>query len=161
MRVVYQRNFLEHLQTCFFWYWKQSNIIFQRKQHNLTDYLVFIPPMSSFRENELSQYIENLRHEGLTSEEFEQREGVCQRIESILRDGGLTGKLIFYINFISMCCFYPFKLHQNEQNILSFLFYFMPLISFHIPWKHQKTRAFLMFSGGIKKRSVVNGLERL
>ena len=102
MRVVYQRHFLEHQQTCFLWYWKQSNIIFQRKQHNLTDYLAVIPPISTFRENELSQYIENLRHEGLTSEELEQREGVCRRIESILRGGGLTGKLTFYIKFISM-----------------------------------------------------------
>ena len=27
----------------------------------------------------------------------------------------------------------------------------MPLISFDTPWKHQKTRGFMMFSGGIKR----------
>ena len=152
MRVVYQRHFLEHQQTCFLWYWKQSNIIFQRKQHNLTDYLAVIPPISTFRENELSQYIENLRHEGLTSEELEQREGVCQRIESILRGGGLTGKLTFYIKFISIRSLsLPFKWHENEQKILSFLFHFKQLISFYTPWKYQKTRAFLVFSRAIKR----------
>ena len=30
------------------------------------------------------------------------------------------------------------------------LTYFMPLISFYTPWKHQKTRVFLMFSEGIE-----------
>ena len=30
------------------------------------------------------------------------------------------------------------------------LTHFMPLISFDTPWKHQKTRGFRMFSGGIK-----------
>ena len=29
----------------------------------------------------------------------------------------------------------------------------MPLISFYTPWKHQKTRCFLMFSGGIERDS--------
>ena len=29
--------------------------------------------------------------------------------------------------------------------------HFMPLISFDTPWKHQKTRGFPMFSGGIKR----------
>ena len=29
--------------------------------------------------------------------------------------------------------------------------HFMPLISFHAPLKHQKTRGFLMFSGGIER----------
>ena len=27
----------------------------------------------------------------------------------------------------------------------------MPLISFDTPWKHQKTRGFMMFSEGIKR----------
>ena len=27
----------------------------------------------------------------------------------------------------------------------------MPLVSFYIPWKHQKTSGFLMFSGGIER----------
>ena len=35
----------------------------------------------------------------------------------------------------------------------SFLTHFMPLISFDTPWKHQKARNFLMFSGGIKEVS--------
>ena len=29
--------------------------------------------------------------------------------------------------------------------------YFMPLISFDTPWKHQKTKGFLIFSEGIKR----------
>ena len=29
--------------------------------------------------------------------------------------------------------------------------YFMPLVSFYIPWKYQKTSNFLMFSGGIER----------
>ena len=28
--------------------------------------------------------------------------------------------------------------------------HFIPLVSFHTPWKHQKTRGFFMFSGGIE-----------
>ena len=32
-----------------------------------------------------------------------------------------------------------------------YLTHFVPLISFDTPWKHQKTRSFLMFSGGIKR----------
>ena len=27
----------------------------------------------------------------------------------------------------------------------------MPLVSFYTPWKQQKTRSFLMFSGGIER----------
>ena len=38
------------------------------------------------------------------------------------------------------------------------LTYFMPLVSFYTPWKHQKTIVFLMFPGG--KRPVAwNGLK--
>ena len=33
---------------------------------------------------------------------------------------------------------------------LYYLTHFMSLISFQTPWKHQKTRSFLLFSGGIK-----------
>ena len=36
-------------------------------------------------------------------------------------------------------------------NILILLTHFMPLVSFCIPWKHQKTSGFLMFSGGIER----------
>ena len=36
-------------------------------------------------------------------------------------------------------------------SFLSTLTHFMPLASFYIPWKLQKTRGFLMFSGGIEK----------
>ena len=35
----------------------------------------------------------------------------------------------------------------NQSSPLIMLFNFIPLISFYIPRKHQKTRAFLMFSG--------------
>ena len=38
-----------------------------------------------------------------------------------------------------------------EAEFMKKLTHFMPLISFHTPWKHQKTRGFLMFSGGIKR----------
>ena len=29
--------------------------------------------------------------------------------------------------------------------------HFIPLVSFYTPWKHQKTRGFLMFSGGLER----------
>ena len=31
------------------------------------------------------------------------------------------------------------------------LTYFMQLVSFYIPWKHQKTRGFLMFTGRVER----------
>ena len=34
---------------------------------------------------------------------------------------------------------------------------FMPLVSFYIPWKHQKTSDFLIFSGDIKNSLAWNG----
>ena len=37
------------------------------------------------------------------------------------------------------------------SNQISVLTHFMPLISFDTPWKHQKTRGFLILSGGIKR----------
>ena len=40
----------------------------------------------------------------------------------------------------------------DSQAMNSFLLtYFMPLVSFYTPWKHQKTSGFLMFSGGIER----------
>ena len=45
----------------------------------------------------------------------------------------------------------------NQQSIRSFeesvikLNLFMPIVSFNTPWKHQKTRDFLIFSGDIEK----------
>ena len=39
------------------------------------------------------------------------------------------------------------------------LTYFMPLVSFDTPWKHQKTSGFLMFSGTSKETSDWNGLS--
>ena len=39
----------------------------------------------------------------------------------------------------------------NSQFNYTPLTHFMPLISFDIPCKHQKTSGFLMFSGGIKR----------
>ena len=38
-------------------------------------------------------------------------------------------------------------LHFSEQAVT----HFMPLVSFYIPWKHQKTFGFLIFSGGIER----------
>ena len=34
---------------------------------------------------------------------------------------------------------------------LESLAHFMPLISFYTPWKNQKTKGFLIFSGGIER----------
>ena len=31
------------------------------------------------------------------------------------------------------------------------LTHFMRLVSFYTPWKHQKTKGFLMFSGGLER----------
>ena len=39
--------------------------------------------------------------------------------------------------------------------MISVLIHFMPLVSFYTPWKHQKTRGFLMFTGVNKKKLVV------
>ena len=36
-----------------------------------------------------------------------------------------------------------------------FLIYFMPLVSFQTPWKHQKTSSFLCFQGVLKETSVM------
>ena len=36
-------------------------------------------------------------------------------------------------------------------SFLDFLTRFMPLISFDTPWKDQKTRGFLIFTGGTKR----------
>ena len=46
---------------------------------------------------------------------------------------------------------YQLNFSRDELNSLSFLFHFMPLISFYAPRKHQKTRVFLVFSGGIAR----------
>ena len=40
---------------------------------------------------------------------------------------------------------------ELQWGTLLSLTHFMPLISFDTPWKHQKTRGFLMFSVGIKR----------
>ena len=39
--------------------------------------------------------------------------------------------------------------------MISVLIHFMPLVSFYTPWKHQKTRCFVMFLGGNRKKLVV------
>ena len=41
-------------------------------------------------------------------------------------------------------------LNQHFWNTMQ-LTHFMPLISFYIPWKHQKISGFLMFSGDIER----------
>ena len=47
----------------------------------------------------------------------------------------------------------PDHLHLLQISIwiTQFFTYFMPLVSFDTPWKHQKTNAFLMFSGGVER----------
>ena len=43
-------------------------------------------------------------------------------------------------------------INQNEWvGCISFLTYFMPLVSFYTPQKHQKTSGFLMFLEGIER----------
>ena len=48
---------------------------------------------------------------------------------------------------------------------MKLLIHFMPLVSFYTPWKHQKTKGFLMFSGdvfrGYRKRPVAWNRLRL
>ena len=44
----------------------------------------------------------------------------------------------------------PSILVKKNPN-LNVLTHFMPLFSFDNPWKHQKTKGFLMFSGGIER----------
>ena len=48
-------------------------------------------------------------------------------------------------------------IHCMQKNLLILSWYliislthYMPLVSSHIPWKYQKTKCFLMFSGGIE-----------
>ena len=44
-----------------------------------------------------------------------------------------------------------FTNHEPLIPTLNLLTHFMQVIFFDTPWKHQKTRGFLRFSGGIKK----------
>ena len=49
--------------------------------------------------------------------------------------------------------FYNFLIHIWTSHTASIFFYlnpFQPIFHFYIPWKHQKTGGFLMFSGGIE-----------
>ena len=47
---------------------------------------------------------------------------------------------------------YEFNVLAVDSNMLKLLLtHFMPLVSFDTPWKHQRTKGFLMFSGGIEK----------
>ena len=43
--------------------------------------------------------------------------------------------------------------HKQEKLIAHVLLitHFMALVTFYIPWKYEKTRGFLMFSGGIER----------
>ena len=47
------------------------------------------------------------------------------------------------------------KILQSLPWNITKLKYFIPLISFDTPWKHQKTSGFLIFSEGIKRDSSV------
>ena len=40
-----------------------------------------------------------------------------------------------------------------ENNYFIWLTYFKPMLHFSTPWKRQKTRGFLMFSGSIEMKS--------
>ena len=61
------------------------------------------PNLSVIQENKITEYIENASYQALTQNELKEREGVCQRIERILKDGGLPGRFVnsfaqFYFN---------------------------------------------------------------
>ena len=60
----------------------------------------------------------------------------------------LGSNVFFFFNF-------SWKFWVKSGSVLEFpgkmLTHFMPLISFYIPWKHQKTRGFLMFSRGMER----------
>ena len=43
------------------------------------------------------------------------------------------------------------KVKMFRKGILVSLSHYMPLFSFYTSWKHQKTKGFLMFSGGIER----------
>ena len=40
---------------------------------------------------------------------------------------------------------------KNSAHLSAQLTHFKSLVSFYIPWKHQKTFGFLMFSGGLER----------
>ena len=74
----------------------------------------------------------------------------------------LNGKLHYlcYLQTVFWkCCGWVKQAIMLNQSFLGFkllqyilpLTHFMPLISFDTPWKHQKIRGFMMFSGGIKR----------
>ena len=44
----------------------------------------------------------------------------------------------------------------NFPKFFGQLTHFMPLVSFYTPWKYQKTRCFLIFSGGVERPLSVN-----
>ena len=64
---------------------------FKRTKH----LAVISPNLSVIQENKITEYIENASYqEALTQNELKEREGVCQRIERILKDGGLAGRFV-------------------------------------------------------------------
>ena len=58
---------------------------------------------------------------------------------------------IKHLNFNLVSLLFTFNLFNLFNLTFSTLTHFNPLISFYTPWKHQKTRGFLIFSGGIKR----------
>ena len=58
----------------------------------------------------------------------------------------------FCIELLTLIIYEDSLFGRQDQQKYSFkLTHFMPMISFDTPWKHQKTRGFLMFSGSIKR----------
>ena len=59
------------------------------------------------------------------------------------------------INSARATQYYSLQPKQLQKNPMTdsktLLTHFMPLISFDTPWKYQKTKGFMMFSGGIKR----------
>ena len=44
-------------------------------------------------------------------------------------------------------------------DVLYNLTYFIPLVSFYTPWKHQKTSGFLIFSGDIEREQCMEWVK--
>ena len=53
-----------------------------------------------------------------------------------------------------------FSPHLSSEFSQTHLTHFTPMFHFYTPWKCQKTRGFLTFSGGMEMISALNGLRR-
>ena len=68
-------------------------------------------------------------------------------------------KTIQQSQLTSLCCLYFKLLEHSDLFVANLLTHLMPLDSFCTPWKPQKTKGFLMFSGGIEKEQWGNDMK--